>query len=149
NLPPPDDKGTRARAGHVFAEHVFTRPFAPPGERKVLAFDVGGEPMKPGPRRPWKPPASPNDPPPNARALDPELVLDPTPLPIGLVHTDSNQHVNSLAYPRFFEDASLRRILAHGRPTQLLARRLEITFRRPSFAGELLRVATRAFEDDA
>src|SRR5262249_48848521 len=117
--------------------------------RKVLAFDVAGEPVAPGPRRAWKPPATAMEPPPGARALDPELVLDPTPVPIGLFHTDSNQHVNSLVYPRLFEDAALRRIAAHGRSTQLLARKLAIAFRRPSFAGELLRVRTRAFEGAA
>jgi acyl-CoA thioesterase FadM len=147
NLPPPPDRGTRARAGRVFAEHVFTRPFAPPGERKVTGLELGGKALSPGPRRTWKTPESAMEPPSGARPLDPEPVLDPTPVPIGLFHTDSNQHVNSLVYPRLFEDAALRRVAALGRSTQLLARKLEMAFRRPSFAGELLRVTTRAFED--
>jgi hypothetical protein len=37
---------------------------------------------------------------------------------------------------------------ALGRSTAVLARKLEIAFRRPSFAGETLRVAARLFEGD-
>ena len=37
NLPPPADKGTEAIAGTLNVEHVFTRPFAPPGERPPAA----------------------------------------------------------------------------------------------------------------
>ena len=64
------------------------------------------------------------------------------------MHTDSNQHVNSLVYPRLFEEAALRRLAASGRSTAVLARSLRIAYRRPSFAGESLRVFVRAYEGD-
>src|SRR5579859_2464756 len=35
----------RAPAGRVLAEHVFTRPFAPAGERRVTALDFDGAPV--------------------------------------------------------------------------------------------------------
>ena len=146
NLPPPDDAGTRALAGQVRAEHVFTRPFAPAGERKVLALDFGGKPFVPAERRKWLAPATVLDVPAGAAALDAGFVEDSAKLALGLTHTDSNQHVNSLVYPRFFEEAALRRIAALGRPTALLARELEVAYRRPSFAGELLRAVVRVYE---
>ena len=64
--------------------------------------------------------------------------MDPTPLPLGLAHTDANQHVNSLVYPRLFEEAVLRRLATLGKPTALLTRRAEVAFRKPAFAGEVL-----------
>ena len=146
NLPPPDDAGTRALAGRVRAEHVFTRPFAPPGERKVLALDLGGKPFVPAARRTWLPAATVLEVPRGAAPLDEAYVEDAARLALGLTHTDSNQHVNSLVYPRFFEEAALRRLAALGRSTALLARELEVAYRRPSFAGEQLRVVVRAFE---
>lgn len=149
NLPPPDDAGTRAFAGRLRAEHVFTRPFASPADRKVLAIEIGGKPLDPGARRAWMPATSALVPPKTARALEPELTLDPTTTALGVTHTDSNQHVNSLVYPRLFEEAALRRIAALGRSSSVLARTLDIGFRRPSFAGENLRVSLQAFEDGA
>jgi len=146
NLPPPDDAGTRALAGRVRAEHVFTRPFAPPGERKVVALSFGGKPFVPSARRKWRAPATVLEVPEGARPLDDAYVDDPARLVLGLTHTDSNQHVNSLVYPRFFEEAALRRAAALGRPTSLLARDVEVAYRRPSFAEEQLRVVLRAFE---
>lgn len=146
NLPPPDDAGTRALAGRVRAEHVFTRPFAAAGDRKVLALDLGGKPFVPPAHRRWLPAATVLEVPAEARALDEAYVDDPARLWLGLTHTDSNQHVNSLVYPRFFEEAALRRVAALGRSTALLARELEVAYRRPSFAGEQLKVVVRAFE---
>ena len=52
-----------------------------------------------------------------------------------LMHTDSNQHVNSLVYPRVFEEACTR-----TKP-QLLSRAAELRWRRPFFAGERARIA--------
>src|SRR5205823_12900006 len=43
-----------------------------------------------------------------ARALD-EVAPDDFAETFGLVHTDSNHHVNSLVYIRLFEEAALRR----------------------------------------
>ena len=146
NLPPPEDAGTRALVGRVRAEHVFTRPFAPAEERKVLALPFGGGGFVPSERLEWRPPTSTLDPPSGARPLEGKLRDDPVETVIGLSHTDSNQHVNSLVYPRLFEDAALRRMAELGRPTAVLARKLDIAFRRPTFAGEVLRLSLQAFE---
>lgn len=147
NLPPPDDAGARALAGRVHAEHVFTRPFAPADQRKVLSLPLGARPFVPETRREWKTPQTALDVPPTARALDASYMEDPVTHALGVTHTDSNQHVNSLVYPRFFEEAALRRIASLGRPTNVLARSLDIAFRRPSFAGEKLRILLQAHED--
>jgi hypothetical protein len=149
NLPPPENKGTVVRAGRMFAEHVFTRPFAPPDQRKVLRFD-GVEGMDPVPprRRDTRAMIDIVALPPGARAIDERMEPDPTRIAFGLAHTDSNQHVNSLVYPRLFEEAALRRFAALGKSTTLLARSLEIGFRKPCFAGDDMRIAIRAFEDD-
>lgn len=147
NLPPPDDAGARALAGRVRAEHVFTRPFAPAEQRKVLSLPVAGKAYVPGARREWRTPQTALDVPPTARALDATYTEDPVVYALGLTHTDSNQHVNSLVYPRLFEEAALRRLAALGRSTNVLARSLDIAFRRPSFAGEKLRIVLQAHED--
>jgi acyl-CoA thioesterase FadM len=75
--------------------------------------------------------------------------VDPTPIAFGLAHTDSNQHVNSLVYPRLFEDAALRRFaaLGKGKPA-VLSRHVEAAFRKPCFAGETYAVALQAFTLD-
>jgi acyl-CoA thioesterase FadM len=65
------------------------------------------------------------------------------------MHTDSNQHVNSLVYPRLFEEAVMRRLFALGRSRAVLARSLVIGWRRPSFAGDVLKVDLRLFETSA
>ena len=140
-------RGTKERAlvGRLFAEHVLTRPLAPPGERRVttvpgldvptahyaqprlddlltLPSDAGGQ---------------------GEDFAEAALSLDATPCSFGLVHTDMNQHVNSLVYPRLFEDAALRRFAALGKSTTVLSRTLEIAFRKPFFAGQTARVALR------
>ena len=148
NLPPPDDAGASAVAGTIDVEHVFTRPFAPPAERKVTALDFEGAPFVPEKRRDFVPPQAAIELPKGARAIDDGFVEDTTRIALGVMHTDSNQHVNSLVYPRLFEEAALRRLAAMGRPTTVLARSLLVTYRRPSFAGESLRVFVRAFETD-
>ncbi len=143
NLPPPDDAGTRDCAGSVLAEHVFTRPFAPREQRRVRELpDFGGPPF---PVVDWSEPRELLQLPPGAKALD-ALSTDPTPLAFGLTHTDSNQHVNSLVYPRLFEEAALRRLAGIGRSREMLARTLDVRFRKPSFAGDRLTLMLRVFE---
>jgi hypothetical protein len=148
HLPAPPN-APEVRAGRVFAEHVFTRPFANPEDRRVRRFEVEGFPTVPEATHVWRSAADLIELPPGATALDPDLVDDPSPVVFGLHHTDTNQHVNSLVYPRLFEDAALRRIAAHGRSPKLLARAAEIAYRKPCFAGETLALAVRAFESDA
>jgi hypothetical protein len=143
--PPPEGAGETVLAGRVFAEHVFTRLFAPASERKVLRFDLPGLPEIPETRHVWHPLEACAALPEGAVALDADFVTDPSPVAFGLAHTDSNQHVNSLVYPRLFEDAALRRFAAHGLPTAVLSRRVEVGFRKPCFAGERVRIVSRAF----
>ena len=146
NLPKPDDAGQEAVVGRMRAEHVFTRPFGPSEERRVRELPLPGGAFVPASSRVFRSARSTIDPPAGARSLEPEILDDPAKLVLGIAHTDSNQHVNSLVYPRLFEDAALRRMAALDLPTTVLARKLDIAFRRPTFAGETLRVAVRTFE---
>jgi hypothetical protein len=119
--PAPSADAELALVGRVYVEHVFTRPFAPPAERKVTRLDLRGFPSVPEDARPFA----------SAEALFAEHRL----LPVrrhrfGLMHTDSNQHVNSLVYPRLFEEA-----VAEEEPG-LLAEALELRYRKPFFAGD-------------
>jgi hypothetical protein len=146
--PPPARAGERVRAGRFFGEHVLTRLFAPPDQRKVTSLDDGGVPLH-GRRRAWVKPESVAELPVGAVPLDDALRIDPTPIAFGLAHTDSNQHVNSLVYPRLFEDAALRRLAAFGKlKPPVLSRYVEAAFRKPCFAGESYAVALRTFTLD-
>lgn len=142
---PPPGAGTRLRAGRMYAEHVLTRPFAEPHERKVLRIDVPGLEAVPSLRFPWTAPESLTKIPDGAEALDADWFVEPAPYVFGLVHTDVNQHVNSLVYPKVFEAAALRRIHTHGAQAVLLSRRAEMSFRKPTFAGEALRIGLRVY----
>ena len=139
--PAPDNAGETLHAGEVFAEHTFTKLFAPPGERKVTELSLPGQPAVPEARYQTEPPAALLALPEGATALG-DLALDPQLIVVGLDHTDSNQHVNSLIYPRWFREAALRRL----QPGAMLARFEETAFRKPAFAGDRLRVALRPFE---
>ncbi|MEO7111659.1 MAG: hypothetical protein ABI183_14560 [Polyangiaceae bacterium] len=149
NLPGPADTGSPAFAGRLRVEHIFTRPFAPPGERKVSSFESDGQHFVPQTKRAWRAPWSTLEPSANLTALDSDFVVDPHPMVLGVMHTDSNQHVNSLVYPRLFEEAALRRFAVLGKSTTVLARSIDIAYRRPSFAGDTLRIFVRAFENAA
>jgi hypothetical protein len=129
----------------VFGENVFTRLFAPPEERKVVRFDFEGVPPVPEARYSWRAPEEMLLTPPAAELVDHELRDDTHPVAFGLSHTDSNQHVNSLVYPRLFEEAALRRFAEHGCRTDVLARYVEIVYRKPAFAGDRMRIQLRAF----
>jgi len=148
---PADPAGERALAGRVLAEHVLTRPFAAPGERRVTTADFSGVPGAPSVAE-----LLPSLPrfetivalPEGAKPLEPAMRLDPVRLAFGVVHTDSNRHVNSLAYLRLFEEAALRRFVALGRRSDVLARTVDIAYRKPCFAGQVVRVALQTFEVD-
>jgi acyl-CoA thioesterase FadM len=143
--PPPERAGERIRAGRFFGEHVLTRLFAPPDQRKVTSFAVDGAPMH-GDRRAWVAAESVATLPEGAAPLEDTMRVDPTPIAFGLTHTDSNQHVNSLVYPRLFEDAALRRFAELGRlKPPVLSRYVEAAFRKPCFAGERYAIALRTF----
>jgi hypothetical protein len=143
---PPPDAGRAIVAGRVFAEHVFTRPFGPPERRKVRALEASGRSFVPESPWIWREPESTLALPEGAEPLDAELIPDTTFTVFGLDHTDSNQHTNSLVYTRLFIEAALRRLDAHGRARPpLRASRIELSYRKPSFAGERVRVLSRAF----
>lgn len=111
--------GEPIEVGQLWAEHVLTRPFAPADERAVDRLPEGVSAALRDAA--WTAPQSICRAPESARDLD-EWTLDPTPLVMGLGHTDSNQHVNSLVYPRQVEEAALRRFASRGWGTALFAR---------------------------
>jgi hypothetical protein len=139
--------GPAVLVGRAFAEHVFTRPWNPVGERKVVALPTSDGPLVPGPPLVFRQATATLGVPPPVRWLDAQLTLDPTPLTFGLTHTDSNQHVNSLVYPALFEDAALRRLMDLGYDTRaLLVDYIDVAFRKPCFAGQRMYVWLRAFD---
>jgi hypothetical protein len=142
---PPIPAGDFAPAGSVFAEHVFTRLFAPPDQRKLVRFELDGVP--PVPELLYEPPAPATaaELPAGATWLDDARVVDPVATVLGLDHTDSNQHVNSLVYIRILTEAALRRLDHHGKRGALLVRGVELAYRKPCFAGDKVRIALRAF----
>jgi hypothetical protein len=141
HLPASEGDGVDVKVGRVFAEHVFTRPWGPPEQRKVRKLELDGYPEVPERRRAFRPLHEAASLPPGATLLDAEPVLDPVTTVFGLMHTDSNQHVNSLVYLRLFEEALVRR--HQGR--NALARWVEIGYRKPCFAGDRVRVRLQGF----
>jgi acyl-CoA thioesterase FadM len=141
---PPQGPGPNIVAGRLFAEHTFTRLFAPPDQRRVAPADVRGvdetiaEYAFAGADTAMQLPDG-------AAPLDDAYVPDETEICFGLDHTDSNQHVNSLVYPRLFAEAALRRFARHGRRRDVLVRHLDVAYRKPSFAGDRVRLHLRAF----
>lgn len=134
--PTPPKDAPRVLAGRIFAEHVVTRPFAPPAERKVTRLDAPGIPAVPEDEHVFEP----------GEALVAGRTLEPAgDFVFGMMHTDSNQHVNSLVYPRIFEEALVRR---HGDP-KLLARAIEMRWRKPFFAGDRAQIALSLEGDSA
>ncbi len=147
--PQPSRAGELHRVGRVFGEHVFTRPFAPPAERKVLRLALPGLPELPDARYSPRAMLALLTPPSSAVPLDAEPTPVTAPCVFGLAHTDSNQHVNSLVYPRLFEEAVVRRLALRGVTRPALAREVEVLYRKPSFAGEQVRIVLRTFRDGA
>jgi hypothetical protein len=144
--PQPANAGERLHIGRVYAEHVVTRPFGPPAQRKVLALPLSTGDVVPETELVAHDPQSTLALPAEGAWLEPALALDAAPLAFGVTHTDSNQHVNSLVYPQLFEDAALRRLLDLGRDIKaLLVDHIDITFRKPCFAGERMFLWLRAF----
>lgn len=142
---PPEGPGEPVVAGRVFAEHTFTRIFAAPGDRKVTRLDLEGLPPVPEATYDFSPPGTAMELPFGADPLDGEYVADDAVTVFGLDHTDSNQHVNSLVYPRLFAEAAFRRLAARGRARRALVRSLDIAYRKPSFAGDRVRVHLQTF----
>jgi hypothetical protein len=136
--PQPERAGERIPIGAVYGEHVLTRPFAPPEARKVGQLPW----LSPLADRAWAEPAELEALPDEAQWLGTEQVG--TELVFGLGHTDSNQHVNSLAYPALLEEAALRTLAPHGAAVRF-ADFVELRFRKPFFAGERCRLVLRPY----
>ncbi len=136
--------GPTVKVGQLFAEHVFTRLFAPPDERKVLALEHEALPSVPDCEYTWRPRKSVLELPEGAAWLDESLSIASS-MAFGLSHTDSNQHVNSLVYLKLFEEAALQHLVDLGRSSVLLARYAEIAYRKPCFAGDRVQIAMRGF----
>lgn len=143
----PPGAGESIQVGRVFAEHVFTRPFGPPSERKVLSFDVPGEAAVPSARYRWVDAIELLTLPSNAEPLC-ALSPEPAPIAFGLVHTDANQHVNSLVYPSLFEQAVVRRATEVGLKDLPLASLVEVAYRRPCFAGDVMDLHLQLFRSE-
>jgi hypothetical protein len=125
--PAPAEDAERVLAGRVYVEHVVTRPFATAAERKVTRLSIPGFPELPEDEQPFA----------TAEALvDGRSLTAAREIRFGMMHTDSNQHVNSLAYPRLLEEAVVERV---GSPA-LLARAVELRYRKPFFAGDVARL---------
>jgi hypothetical protein len=136
-------------AGHAFAEHTFTRPFAPAGQRRVTSLaGIAGFPEVPEARHDAATPGSAAEAPDGASWLD-ELAGDPVDVRFTLDQTDANQHVNSLVYVRCFLDAFQRRLAAGGHPATLRSRAFDIAYRKPSFVGDRVRAHLRLFAHGA
>lgn len=128
----------RVLVARLYAEHVVTRPFAAtPAERKVTRLDIPGIPSLPEDEHPYEDAASLVAGAPLTEARDHVF---------GQLHTDPNQHVNSLVYPRLFEESVARRAVEESlvpHPERRLASAIELRYRKPFFAGEraVIRVA--------
>lgn len=133
----------------AYGQRVFTRLGAKPGERSVTRLEGLGPDGVPAHRGEWLPARALLEIPRGAVLLDPVPRLDPGRVVFGLSHTDGNQHVNFLVYPRFIEEAALGRFLDLGVGAKIAARYVEIRYRKPSFAGDSLRIALQAFRNDA
>lgn len=142
---PPQGPGANIVAGRLFAEHTFTRLFAPPDQRRVSPADVAGVDDDRIADYAFAGADSAMRLPDGATPLDDDYAPDDGEICFGLDHTDSNQHVNSLVYPRLFAEAALRRFARHGRRRDVLVRHLDVAYRKPSFAGDRVRLHLRAF----
>ena len=143
----PEGAGARVRIGRVFAEHIFTKPFGPRNERKVLSFAVPEQPAVPHAQYERARASEMLRVPEGATLLDQELHADPSPWVFGLVHSYNNQHVNSLVYPRLFEDAALRRFGERGQDLRMLGSKLEIVYRKPCFVGDRVWCSLQTYVD--
>jgi hypothetical protein len=150
--PVPDRLGGFARVegeprtvARAYGQRTFVRLDAPAGERKVArlpGFEGDGVPPE---RGEWVEPSSLLLLPEGAEPLEERPRRSSVRIVFGLSHTDANQHVNFMAYPRYLEQAALGHLHDLGLSSRLMARRVELAYRRPSFAGEVIHVALRAF----
>lgn len=129
--------GEQIALGSMWAEHILTKPFADPAERTVTELPLGMMASR------------------DVSHFNPKSIfatktdwladwqLDVAPIVFGMGHTDPNQHVNSLVYPHLMEQAALRLLAAHGLKAANFVARFEMAYRKPSFAGDELRMRLR------
>jgi hypothetical protein len=137
--------GAFVPAARAYGQRVFTRINAPPGKHLVTHLDAFGPEGFPPDRVSWEPATALLEPPAGATLLDAEPRLDPIPVVFGLTHTDLNQHVNFLMYHRAVEQAALSRSLELGNGARIASREVSLGYRKPSFAGDVVRIAVQAF----
>lgn len=142
---PPSQGDEPALVGTLFAEHVLTRLFGAPEERRVTRLDAPGLPEVPPHTHAFVAADALLEPPLGAATLTPAPREEPH--TFALSETDSNQHVNSLAYPRIAEAHALRALAEHGVEDayRLAVTGVETCWAKPLFAGDRVLVATRAY----
>lgn len=138
--------GERVCVARAYGQHVFTRPAARAGEHRVTQIEDPLLDELPVVTTEFREPRALLELPAGATAIDPAPRADGAPTVFGLCHTDGNQHVNFLTYPRLAEEAALRRFVELDRGARRLARRAEVSYRKPSFAGDVVRIVMQAFE---
>jgi acyl-CoA thioesterase FadM len=133
---------------NIFAEHTFTNIFGAPGQRSVTRLHAPGFPEVPEQVYDASAPALVAAVPIGATLLA-DLQADSAQLVAGFDHTDSNQHVNSLVYVRWFIEAALRRVESIGKSSpRRLTRSLEIAYRKPCFAGDRIGARLALYQPD-
>ena len=141
--------GQRQLVARAYGQHVFTRPSAPPEQRRVVRLDNEALPAVPEARVELPSASELLEAPAGCHFIDPEPRTDAAPLVFGLAHTDLNQHVNFLTYPRCVEDAALRHLAGAAEQRVLLGRGIELAYMKPCFAGDRMRIVLRAFASDS
>jgi hypothetical protein len=132
-------------AARAYGQRVFTQMNAPQGKHLVTRLDGFGESGVPEHRGVWEPASALQALPVGAVPLDPAPRLVREEVLFGLSHTDLNQHVNFLMYHREVERAALCRFAELGYGARFLSREVTFGYRKPSFAGETVRIAVQAF----
>jgi hypothetical protein len=136
-----DEGGPEVQVGRLFGYQVFTRPVAPPGERQVTGTPEELAELKVHPFD------APFPAPEHIAQIPPGFSpAPPGPFPHldtvwGLPNTDVNQHVNVQEYVFGMENHFARRLHGAGLPqARHRIARTELLFRKPFFAGELVRI---------
>lgn len=129
----------------AYGQHVMTRPAAPAGKHHVTALKMNGEDYLPEPVGEYFPPEGAVEIPSGATLIETDPRDDVVPVVFGLTHTDPNQHVNFLAYANIVESVALRRLHELGFDALFLAKKMELGYRKPCFAGQTCSVVMQAF----
>lgn len=137
--------GVEHFAARAYGQRVFTRLGAKSGEHLVRRLSGFGESGVPPHRGKWESASLLLELPRGAEPLDARPRLCPSRVVFGLSHTDLNQHVNFLMYQRAVESAALARFVDHGLGAKFVSRHVAFGYRKPSFAGDVVRVALAAF----